>query len=169
VKRRLRVRFNVQCLALGSAALPWVGACLAADPGSPSSIQGRELMFYISQPIGPGTAARSFGFRLDQHSTPGALPGGTSSAAELSGRRELVNLHMAAHENLRLEFGRRINWDFGRRQFTQPGDLLMMKGGFRDHAATLPASASSAHLAAALATPVTSPLYAANSVGPALP
>jgi len=126
----------VQCLALGSAALPWSGACLAGDPGSPSTSQGRELMFYISQPIGPGAAARSFGFRLDQHSTPGALPGGTSSAAELSGRRELVNLRMAAHENLRIDFGHRVSWDFGRRQFTQPGDVLMVRGGFRDHAAT---------------------------------
>jgi hypothetical protein len=138
----------VQCLALGSAALPWAGACLAGDPGSPSSIQGREIMFYISQPIGPGAAARSFGFRLDQHSTPGALPGGTSSAAELSGRRELVNLHMAAHENLRIEFGRRVSWDFGRRQFTQPGDQLVMKGGFRDRAASPPGVASSTHLVA---------------------
>jgi hypothetical protein len=136
VRRRLRVGLNAKCLALGGAALPWAGVCLAGDPGSPSSIQGREIMFYISQPIGPGSAARSFGFRLDQHSTPGALPGGTSSAAELSGRRELVNLRMAAHENLRIDFGRRVSWDFGRGHFTQPGDLLMVRGGFRDHAVT---------------------------------
>ena len=93
-------------------------------------MQGREISFYISQPIGPGAAARSFGFRLDQHSNPGSLPGGTSSAAELSGRRELVNLHMAAHENLRIDFGRHVSWDFGRHQFTQPGEMLPMKAAF---------------------------------------
>jgi hypothetical protein len=170
VRRRLRIRFKMQCLALGSAALPWVGVCLAGDPGTSSSIEGREIMFYISQPIGPGAAARSFGFRLDQHSNPRALPGGTSSAAELSGRHELVNLRMAAHENMRIDFGgRRASWDFGRRQFTQPGDLLMVKGGFRDGAATSRAAGSVPHLAAALAMPVTTPLFAANALGPALP
>jgi hypothetical protein len=168
VRRRLRVRFNVQCLALGGAALPWAGACLAGDPGSAPSI-GREIMFYISQPIGPGAAARSFGLRLDQHSNPRALPGGTSSAAELSGRHELMNLHMAAHENIRIDFGRRASWDFGRHQFTQPGDLLMTKGGFRDRASSSPAAASAPHLAATLAMPVTSALFAANTLGPALP
>jgi hypothetical protein len=168
VRRRLRVAFNVKCLALGSAALPWTGACLAGDPGNPPGMQGREISFYISQPIGPGSANRSFGFRLDQHSNPGSLPGGTGSAAELSGRRELLNLRMAAHENLRIDFGRRVSWDFGRRQFTQPGEMLMMKGGFPNRIAPLPAAASAPHLAAALAVPVTSPLFAGNS-RPALP
>jgi len=169
VRRRLGVRFNVQCLALGGAALPWAGACLAVDPASTSGMQGREISFYISQPIGAGAASRSFGFRLDQHSNPGALPGGTSSAAELSGRRELLNLRMAAHENIRIDFGRRASWDFGRHQFTQPGDLLMTTGGFRDRAAPAPAAMPAAHLAAALTAPLTLPLFAANTVGPALP
>jgi hypothetical protein len=151
----------VQCLALGSAALPWAGACLAGDPGSSANFQGREISFYISQPIGPGSASRSYGFRLDQHSNPGALPGGTSSSTELSGRRELLNLRMAAHENIRIEFGRRVSWDFGRHQFTQPGEMLMMKGGFPNRIAPMPAAASAPHLAAALAMPVTSPLFAA--------
>lgn len=168
MRRRLRVGFNVQCLALGSAALPWAGACLAGDPGPSPSIQGREIMFYISQPIGPGAARRSFGLRLDQHANPGSLPGGTSSAAELSGRRELVNLRMAAHENIRIDFGRRVSWDFGRRQFTQPGDLLMTNGGFRDRAARPPAVALAAHMAASLAMPVSS-LADANIAGPVLP
>ena len=168
MRRRLRVRFNVQCLALGGAALPCAGVCLAAEPPSPTSMNGREIMFYISQPIGPGAASRSFGFRLDQHSNPGALPGGTSSAAELSGRRELVNLRMAAHENIRISFGRRASWDFGRRQFTQPGDLLMTKGGFRDRAAPPPAVVPAAHLAAWLAMPVTA-LAGTNIAAPALP
>jgi hypothetical protein len=168
VRRRLRVAFNVKCLALGSAALPWTGTCLAGDPGSTPGMQGREISFYISQPIGPGAAHRSFGFRLDQHSNPGSLPGGTGSAAELSGRRELVNLRMAAHENLRIDFGRRVSWDFGRRQFTQPGEMLMMKGGFPNRITPLPAAAAAPHLAAALAMPVTSPLFAGNT-GRALP
>ena len=169
MRRRLRVGFNVQCLALGGAALPWAGACLAGDPGPAPNISGREIMFYFSQPIGPGAAPRSFGLRIDQHSNPGALPGGTSSAAELSGRHELVNLRLSAHENLRIDFGRRVSWDFGRHLFTQPGDLLLMKGGFPHRAATWPAGAPATHLAAALAMPVISPLSAVAGARPALP
>jgi hypothetical protein len=169
VRRRLRVAFNVKCLALGSAALPWTGACLAGDPGNTPGMQGREISFYISQPIGPGAATRSFGFRIDQHSNPGSLPGGTGSAAELSGRRELVNLRMAAHESLRVDFGRRVSWDFGRRQFTQPGEMLMMRGGFPNRVAPLSNAVSAPHPAAPLAMPVTSSLFAANKAGSALP
>jgi len=128
----------VRCLTFAGAAFSWADVCLALDPTASPSFHGREIMFYISQPIGPGAATRSFGLRLDQHSNPGALPGGTSSAAELSGRRELVNLRMAAHENIRIDFGRRASWDFSRHQFTHPGDLLMTKGGFRDHAGLAP-------------------------------
>ena len=167
--RRLRVGFNVRCLALGSAALPWAGACLAADPGPAPSISGREIMFYISQPIGPGAAPRSFGLRIDQHSNPGALPGGTSSAAELSGRRDLVNLRMSAHENPRIEIGRHISWDFTRRQFTQPSDAILMTGGFPNRATTATAAISRPSPAAAQAMPVTAPLSTATRARPALP
>lgn len=168
MRRRLRVGFNVQCLALGSAALPWAGVCLAGDLNPAPNISGREVMIYFSQPIGPGAAPRSFGLRIDQHANPGALPGGTGSAAELSGRRELVNLRMAVHENVRLDFGRRVSWDFSRGQFTQPGDL-MMKGGFLIRAAVAPRAAPHAALAAALSMPVTSPMAPVAGARPALP
>jgi hypothetical protein len=46
--------------------------------------------------------------------------------------------------------------------------MLMMKGGFPHRVTSLTAAASAPHLAAALAMPVTSPLYAGNT-GRALP
>jgi hypothetical protein len=88
-------------------------------------------MFYFSQPIGPSAPARSYGLRIDQHSLPALLPAATANAADLAGRREIINLRMAAHEDLRLDLGRRVSWDFSRRQFNLSGDLPAMTPRFR--------------------------------------
>ena len=129
--RRLRDGQLIGCLALLSAPLPWAAECQAGQPvGAVPSVNGPELMLYFSQPIGPSAPARSFGLRIDQHSLPRALPAATANANDLSGRREIVNLRMAAHENLRIDFGRRVSWDFNRQQFNLPSDLPAMKPKF---------------------------------------
>jgi hypothetical protein len=139
-KGRAVDRTLLRCLAPISALLPWVPACFAEPPGSVPSIQGPEIMLYISQPIGPSVATRTYGLRIDQHSLPAALPGATSSATDLSGRRELVNIQVNAHENTHIDFGKRVSWDFSRWQFNMGGDLPAMKMRFpsRTVAATTP-------------------------------
>jgi len=114
-------------------------------------------MLYFSQPIGPSAPARSYGLRIDQHSLPSTLPASTAKATDLSGRREIVNLRMAAHENLRIDFGRRVSWDFSRRQFNLPSDLPAMK--------------LLAHAQAAALAPVSDPLlpHVTAVAMPALP
>ena len=124
-----------------SASLPMSAACLAGESvGAVPSFNGPEVMLYFAQPIGPSSSARSYGLRIDQHSLPSLLPASTANATELSGRREIINLRVAAHENLRIDFGRHVSWDFSRRQFNLPGDLPAMKAGFptRTLAAALP-------------------------------
>jgi hypothetical protein len=146
VTRRLRDGQVFGCLALLSAPLPWTTCCWAGEPaGAVPSLNGPEIMLYISQPIGPSAPARSYGLRIDQHSLPRALPAATANATDLSGRREIVNLSMVAHENLRIDFGRRVGWDFGRGQFKLPSDLPAMKPRFPTRslaAAFAPATAS---------------------------
>ena len=120
----------IRCLALLSAPLPWTTACLAGEPiGVVPNANGPEVMLYFSQPIGPSAPARSYGLRIDQHSLPRALPGVTANASDLSGRRELVNLRMAAHEDLRIDFGRRVSWNFNRRQFNVPSSIPALQPG----------------------------------------
>jgi len=178
VTRRLRVGRCVGYLALIGAPLPWAGTCLAGEPTIGSSPQGTEVMLYISQPFGPFAAARSYGLRVDQHSTPSALPGGTSSAAELSGRRELVNLRLAQHEDLRIDFGHRVSWDFSTRQLNLPSDLPVMQTGFPKRmpgaisalaARAVSARSATAPIAAALALPLTPPLTATPLLRAVLP
>lgn len=116
----------LEALALLSALLPWA-VCQAGPPVATPGINGPEIMLYIALPIGPSAPARSYGLRIDQHSLPSRLPASTANANDLSGRRELLNLRMAAHENLRIDIGRRVSWDFNRRQFNVPGGLPLMK------------------------------------------
>lgn len=155
--RRLRDGRVFRCLALLSAPLPWAAACWAGESGGTvPSLNGPEIMLYISQPIGPSAPARIYGLRIDQHSQPKALPAATAKATDLSGRREIVNLSMAAHQNLRIDFGRRVSWDFGRRQFNLPSDLPAMKPGFPTRplaAAFAPVTASFASQKTAAAMP----------------
>jgi hypothetical protein len=169
VARRLRLGAFLRCLALIGAPLPWVDACLAGEPTVGSSYQGREVMLYIALPIGPFTARRSFGLRINQHSLPAALPAATSSAAELSGRRELVDLRMDEHQALSIDFGRHVGWDFSRRQFNLPSDLPVMQAGFPDRTPGRPGNTPTAaratgsmpiaaSLASALGFPVTRPM-----------
>jgi hypothetical protein len=111
----------VKGLALLSVPLPWAMACLAAEAGNAvPSAQGPQIMFYFKQPIGSTAATRVYGLRIDQASTPPALPGAAGIGS--LGRRELVNLQINAHANVKIDFARRLSWDFGRRQFNLSGD-----------------------------------------------
>jgi hypothetical protein len=121
---------NWQILALLSAALPWGQVSAGEGFTAVPNLNGPEVMLYVSLPIGPAGLPRSFGLRIDRHSLPSMLPAATSNAAQLAGRRELVNLSMAAHEHLRLELGQRVSWDFSRRQLNLPNDLPSMMPRF---------------------------------------
>lgn len=119
--RELSIRRILKRLTLLSAPLPWAVACLAGDPISAvPSAQGPRIMLYFNQPIGPVGAARVVGLRIDQASTSPAPP--VTAAVAPLGRRELVNLQIGAHANVRIDFARRLSWDFGRKQFNVPGD-----------------------------------------------
>jgi hypothetical protein len=108
-------------LMLLSVPLPWAVGCLAGDPtsGVPSA-QGPQIMFYFKQPIGAAGSSRTYGLRIDQSSMPMPLPG-TAAPGSLN-HREIVNLQINAHANVRIDFARRLSWDFGRRQFNLSGD-----------------------------------------------
>jgi len=140
VRRRLRTVVNAGCLALlgTSVGCP---SCPAAEPISVApGMRGPEIMLYISQPIGPSSAARSFGLRIDRHSVPALLPGTSTNLSDLSGRKQLVNLRMAAHQSVRLDLGTRVSWDFGTHRFAAPGDPPVLRTQFQAPRGARPAS-----------------------------
>jgi hypothetical protein len=69
-------------------------------------------MLYVSQSLGGGGGTRLFGLRLDRSSIPPVTPG-TYISGPLR-QRELVNLQFASRQDVRIDFGRRLTWDFSR-------------------------------------------------------
>ncbi len=138
MRRRLRVARSGTALALIGAPLLATGLCHAVEPGPVTGSPGTEVMLYVSQPIGPSGVSRHYGLRIDKHTTPVAASTATSSAAELAGRREIVNLSLAQHQNLRIDFGRRVSWDISRHELHLPTDLPSLKPEFRSRPASNP-------------------------------
>ena len=118
-------------LVLLGAALPWAACGHASEPISvaPNS-NGPEIMFYFKQPIGAPHASRIYGLRIDQASVSGGTPGNNSMA--LVGRRDLVNLQVGGPEKWRLDIGRRLTWDVGRKQIGAPSVANYMALRLRD-------------------------------------
>ncbi|MFI4868010.1 MAG: hypothetical protein ACHQDD_01495 [Steroidobacterales bacterium] len=95
-------------------------ACPAADGlTSVPSAHGPLMMLYIRQPLGAG-AARIYGLRLDQMSSTPTLaatgPGG------VAGSRDILDLQFRNVADVRVEFGRRVTWNVGRREFGPSGN-----------------------------------------------
>jgi hypothetical protein len=138
MRRRLRAARIGTALALTGAPMLAAGLCQAGEPGPVTGSPGTEVMLYVSQPIGPSSLSRHYGLRIDRHTTPLAASTATSNAAELAGRREIVNLSLARHEDLRIAFGRRVSWDFSRHELHLPTDLPSLKSEFRSRPASTP-------------------------------
>jgi len=79
----------------------------------------------------PSSIPRHYGLRIDQHTTPVALSAVTGQASDLDGRREIVNLSLARHGDMHIDFGRRVSWDISRGQLHLPNDLPSLKSEFR--------------------------------------
>ena len=127
----------MQQLLLFSGLLSWTLVCRAADGlETVPAAHGPLMMLYLRQPLGTRGATRIWGLRLEQAaaaptqlavltgSMPGALP------AAMPNQRDLVDLQFRRSSDIRLEFGRRVTWNIGRREFgltaNQPSMALRM-------------------------------------------
>jgi hypothetical protein len=116
----------IQQQLLFAALLARALTCPAADgltivPGA----HGPQMMLYIRQPLGAG-ATRIYGLRLERMDSTPALA--TSGSVGTAGARSIVDLQFRHASDVRVEFGRRLTWNLGRREFgpsgNQPGMLI---------------------------------------------
>lgn len=119
---RSATRFVPQQL-LFAALLVRALACPAADGlTTVPDAHGPQMMLYIRQPLGAG-ATRIYGLRLDRMASTPALA--TSGPVVTAGARSIVDLQFRHASDVRVEFGRRVTWNLGRREFglsgNQPG------------------------------------------------
>ena len=120
----LRTTRVVQRLLLSSGLLCWSLVCPAADGlETVPAAHGPLMMLYLKQPLGARGATRIWGLRLEQAAASptqpaalmGAMPGTSTSA--IPNQREIVDLQIRRSADVRLEFGRRVTWNIGRREF----------------------------------------------------
>ncbi len=149
---RSPIRFVPQQL-LFAALLARALACPAADGvTSVPSAHGPMMMLYVRQPLGAG-AARIYGLRIDQLSPTPTLA--ASGPTAVNGSRGILDLQFRNASDVRVEFGRRVTWSFGRREFGPTGNPPGM-------AMPTTAHALSNAVAARAALPWTAPIAPAN-------
>jgi len=104
------------CAAVALSATSWAGGTL----WQPGVALGPQLTVYVSQALWAGLAtARRYGLRLEQ------IRAGANGAQRAEDgtihRRDLIELQIAAHAGVRIEFGTRLTWDLGEESFSTSG------------------------------------------------
>jgi hypothetical protein len=106
-----------QLLLCGALLGGRAGYCAADQPGMVPGAHGRVMMLYLSQPIGSRGASRIYGLRLQQP-TPMQSAG---MPTVMSHQRDLIDLQVRRHSDIRIEFGQRVTWNIGRSEFGPSG------------------------------------------------
>ena len=84
---------------------------------------GPQIVLYFTQSLwSTGKPERLYGVRIDAIRPLPNSP--LVTAAGLVQRRELLNLQIVPHSDIRIQLGRRVSWDFTREEFgSQSGSL----------------------------------------------
>jgi len=127
-----RLLLSVASLVAGAAACAGNIVGMAPTSGSP------QIMLYVSQTLwSPGTSFRVYGVRIEEIRR--AQP--TSSQSGVAGslrRRELFDLQIVPHSDIRIEFGRRLIWDFTREAFGPQSSPASLAIGLTIHSIRFP-------------------------------
>jgi hypothetical protein len=109
---RFTSRILLSAASVAASAAAGAGDIVGMAPTSRSP----QIMFYVSQTLwSPGTSLRVYGLRIEEVRS---LPTSPQSAVAGSLRRsELFDLQIVPHSDIRIEFGRRLIWDFTHEAF----------------------------------------------------
>ena len=117
VKRHVANRFTSKLLLSGAAMACGAVACAGNMVGMAPTSSGRQIMLYVSQPLWSAgvSSFRVYGLRIEEVR---ALPASSQSTVGGSLRRhELVDLQIVPHSDIRIEFGKRLIWNFTHEAF----------------------------------------------------
>ena len=116
MQRNAANRFTSRILLSVASVVASATACGGNIVGMAPTSRSPQIMFYVSQTLwSPGTSFRVYGLRIEEVR---ALP--TSSQSGVAGslrHSELFDLLIVPHSDIRIEFGRRLIWDFTRAAF----------------------------------------------------
>ena len=123
MQRNAANRFTSRILLSGVAMAAGAAACAGNIVGMAPTSSGRQIMLYVSQPLWSRGASsfRVYGLRIEEVR---ALPASPQSSVVGSLRRSvLVDLQIVPHSDIRIEFGKRVIWNFTHEAFGQQSSL----------------------------------------------
>jgi len=123
VQRNAANRFASRILLSGIAMAAGAAACAGNIAGMAPTSSSRQIMLYVSQPLWSRgeSSSRVYGLRIEQVR---ALPASPQSSVVGSLRRSvLVDLQIVPHSDIRIEFGKRVIWNFTHEAFGQQSSL----------------------------------------------
>jgi hypothetical protein len=112
-----------------SAVALAVSAVIATSAEGMTPVSGGpQIVLYLTQSLGPGgKSVRLYGLRIDEiHPIPNSP---LVTTVGLVQRRELVNLQIVSHSDIRIQLGRRLSWDFTREEFGPQSSFSRMAIG----------------------------------------
>ena len=110
-------RFTSRLLLSGAAMAAGTAAIAGNIVGMAPNSTRPQIMLYVSQPLGSrgASSSRVYGLRIEEVR---ALPAAPQSTVVGSLRRsELVDLQIVPHSDVRIEFGKRLIWNFTHEAF----------------------------------------------------
>ena len=116
---RFASRLVLSGAAMASGAPAYAGNVVGMAPTS----SGRQIMLYASQPLWSrgASSSRVYGLRIEEVRATPATP--QSSVVGSLRRSVLVDLQIVPHSDIRIEFGKRVIWNFTHEAFGPQSSL----------------------------------------------
>lgn len=116
MQRNAANRLTSRILLSVASVVASAAVCAGNMVGMAPTSRSPQIMLYVSQTLwSPGTSFRVYGLRIEEVR---ALPMSPQPGVAGSLRRsELFDLQIVPHSDIRIEFGRRLIWDFTREAF----------------------------------------------------
>ena len=137
MQRNAANRFTRRMLLSVASAVASAAACAGNILGMAPTSRSPQIMLYVSQTLwSPGTSFRVYGLRIEEVR---ALPMSPQPGVAGSLRRsQLFDLQIVPHSDMRIEFGRRLIWDFTREAFGPQSSPSSLAIGLTIHSMRFP-------------------------------
>jgi len=137
VQRNAASRFTSSILLSVASMVTSAAACAGYVVGMVPTSRSPQIMLYMSQTLwSRGTSFRVYGLRIEE--VRAQPTSGQSGVAGSLRRRELFDLQMVPHSDIRMEFGGRLIWDFTREAFGPQPSRTSLAIGLTIHSIRFP-------------------------------
>jgi hypothetical protein len=137
VQRNAANRLTSSLLLTVASLVAGAAACAGNIVRMAPTSRSPQIMLYVSQTLwSPGTSPRVYGLRIEEiRAQPTSLQSGVAGSLR---RRELFDLQIVPHSDIRIEFGRRLIWDFTREAFGPKSSPASLAIGLTIHSTRFP-------------------------------